>query len=125
MILGANENRVPEFGQTRLALHAAHAFEYGWHPTRSRARQHGNQHDRDQELGESESRARSAARCQNNYGLCRGVTQNDCNLLREGQCAMTAAAKNSRRSLPKLVADARLTYEAASHKLAKCRHSTS
>ena len=63
MILGANENRVPEFGQTRLALHAAHAFEYGWHRTRSRARQHGNQRDRDQELDESESQARSAVRC--------------------------------------------------------------
>ena len=63
MILGIKENRVPESGHTRLALHAGYAFDDGRHRTRSQARQRGNQRDRDQELDESESRESDAARC--------------------------------------------------------------
>ena len=69
MILGIKENRVPEPGQTRLALHAGYASDDGRHRTRSQARQHGNQRDRDQELDESESQTPCAARGQNNYLL--------------------------------------------------------
>jgi hypothetical protein len=70
-------------------------------------RGHGDHRDRDQELDESESRALRAAWRQNNYDLCRDVTQSNRNLLFQHQCAMTAASGSSSLTVLAFVQDAK------------------